>query len=1335
MLISVTLRYCRTTAVALALLLTTGVWADTWVQPTPDGTPNLTDISAAQPAQVDLLGYNDAGLRLTVDTPGIALLPYKSANGEFLAVTWPDAQPSGEIGAPLLPIVRRLFLVPPGAAIELNTKLGHTITIDNTTLGVPLRVQPRQAPIEKLPGARENAPFDFNPAAYAIDADYLADTVTVEQLGIVRGQHLWMMEIHPIAYNPVAQTITFRPQIDIDLKFTGGGVPSDLNPLPGVQNLVLNPEDISSKTRGSGNYLIITADDFEAQIAAFATHKASKGFNVSTYVTTTSSPTTIKSYIQSLWGGAASPDYILLVGDTEFIGSWTGGGEGSPDTDLQYTCMDGSTDWYPDIAIGRFPVDNASELTAVLNKTIYYDNAQFEDPDYLKRSVFMASEDNYTVSEGTHNWVIDNYMIPNEIDYLKLYCHTYNATTQQVRDAFNEGRFWGIYSGHGATTYWADGPQFSQSDVNNLTNENMYSLVLSFACVTGSYTLDECFTETWILAPSKAAVGIWGSSVNSYWTEDDVLEKRWFDSIFDEEDEVPAEFGPTCNDARMRFLAEMGSGSTTRRYFEMYNLMGDPGLRYPGSCSDVGVVQLDSGAYPCDDGTASIYVSDCGLNLDDNLVETYSITIVSDSEPGGEAVELIETSPNSAEFIGTIDLSTTDAVEILRISAGDTISVTYNDADDGSGNPAIVTATAVVDCTPPVISNVQVIDIEPRTATVTFDADETVRGTVWYGSSCGNLPYSASGGFGNPAVVNLTGLQDSTTYFFQVLAADEAGNEVLDDNNGMCYMFSTPDIPDFFTELFESGNDLADLTLLFVPNGTVDFYAGCAEEIDELPTDPAGGTTISLADDDYETINIGGGESVLLYGTSYSTFYVSSNGYITFGSGDTDYTEDLADHFSQPRIAGLYDDLNPSSGGTVSWKQEADRVVVTYLNVYEYGTTNPNTFQIEMFFNGDITISYLAVSVSDGLAGLSEGVGLDPDYYPSDLSNMGSCGPRPPTAVDGEVTTPANWPVTIDLVATDDGLPEPPTLDLIIGSLPEYGTLADPGAGAIDAVPYTLVSGGNQVIYTPDDWYMGDDYFQFYAFDGGVEPEGGNSNIAAIVVHVTAPAPEPQLSFTFDTDPGWTTEGEWEFGLPLGGGSHNDDPISGYTGNNVYGYNLAGDYVSNMPVYYLTSTAIDCSDLLLTELHFMRWLGVERTPYDHATVEISTDGGTWAQLWANGTTTIADTEWVEMVFDISEYADDAATVYLRWSMGPTDGGTTYPGWNIDDVAIWGVNTATPCPGDLDGDGDVDLSDLAALLANYGTTGGASYEDGDLDGDGDVDLSDLATLLAVYGTTC
>ncbi len=70
-----------------------------------------------------------------------------------------------------------------------------------------------------------------------------------------------------------------------------------------------------------------------------------------------------------------------------------------------------------------------------------------------------------------------------------------------------------------------------------------------------------------------------------------------------------------------------------------------------------------------------------------------------------------------------------------------------------------------------------------------------------------------------------------------------------------------------------------------------------------------------------------------------------------------------------------------------------------------------------------------------------------------------------------------------------------------------------------------------------------------------------------------------------------------------------------------------------------------------------------------------------------------------------------------------------------DVDGDGLPDECDCPGDIDGDNDVDLTDLAQLLANYGTVSGAAYEDGDLDGDGDVDLSDLAALLAVYGTAC
>ncbi len=57
-----------------------------------------------------------------------------------------------------------------------------------------------------------------------------------------------------------------------------------------------------------------------------------------------------------------------------------------------------------------------------------------------------------------------------------------------------------------------------------------------------------------------------------------------------------------------------------------------------------------------------------------------------------------------------------------------------------------------------------------------------------------------------------------------------------------------------------------------------------------------------------------------------------------------------------------------------------------------------------------------------------------------------------------------------------------------------------------------------------------------------------------------------------------------------------------------------------------------------------------------------------------------------------------------------------------------------CPGDINGDRVVDLSDLAGLLANFGMSGRTTPR-GDLTGDGNVDLSDLAGMLAEFGNSC
>lgn len=61
-------------------------------------------------------------------------------------------------------------------------------------------------------------------------------------------------------------------------------------------------------------------------------------------------------------------------------------------------------------------------------------------------------------------------------------------------------------------------------------------------------------------------------------------------------------------------------------------------------------------------------------------------------------------------------------------------------------------------------------------------------------------------------------------------------------------------------------------------------------------------------------------------------------------------------------------------------------------------------------------------------------------------------------------------------------------------------------------------------------------------------------------------------------------------------------------------------------------------------------------------------------------------------------------------------------------------TTCDCEGDLDGNGEVELGDLAALLANFGVSD-AAPEQGDVNGDGVVDLTDLARLLARFGFVC
>lgn len=166
------------------------------------------------------------------------------------------------------------------------------------------------------------------------------------------------------------------------------------------------------------------------------------------------------------------------------------------------------------------------------------------------------------------------------------------------------------------------------------------------------------------------------------------------------------------------------------------------------------------------------------------------------------------------------------------------------------------------------------------------------------------------------------------------------------------------------------------------------------------------------------------------------------------------------------------------------------------------------------------------------------------------------------------------------------------------------------------------------------------------------------------------------------SDPGFIKGTGWEYGTPIGdGGGFNlgPDPDSGFTGSNVYGVNISGDYSSNIATpSFLIMGPEDCSDVENATLRFARWLNHLGPDNDaSATVEVSNDNANWTSVY-DLTRLVEESEWREIAYDISSVADGESTVYIRWGYTTNeDGGDYLPaaGWNIDDIRITGDTTA------------------------------------------------------------
>ena len=177
-----------------------------------------------------------------------------------------------------------------------------------------------------------------------------------------------------------------------------------------------------------------------------------------------------------------------------------------------------------------------------------------------------------------------------------------------------------------------------------------------------------------------------------------------------------------------------------------------------------------------------------------------------------------------------------------------------------------------------------------------------------------------------------------------------------------------------------------------VPGNSID--DDCDGDTDGDDTDTA--TALTLGDDDFVAIAFTD-HTFRFCGLNRTTAYVSSNGRITFGTGSIRSTPSASAHGLDDAIAGYWTDLDPRAGGTISWMELDDAVLVRFEDVPRFGTTDGVSFTIAMLADGTATVDVDAAPAAVALTGWSCGTGrttsldlsVEMDTYPDSAAGLG----------------------------------------------------------------------------------------------------------------------------------------------------------------------------------------------------------------------------------------------------------------------------------------------------------------------------------------------------------
>ncbi|MBN2566219.1 MAG: hypothetical protein JXB46_10965, partial [Candidatus Eisenbacteria bacterium] len=298
------------------------------------------------------------------------------------------------LGLPQLPDVARSIVIPDDAEMSVRVLSSHYVEYTD------LPVAPSKGILMRNVDPATVA-YSFDPR-YEVDGWYPSELAYAREPYIMRDVRGLVVVVNPFQYNPVTRTLRVYDRVVVEVKQVGPGRINILKNRPATLNdefakiykrhfLNYAASDLGRypALADGGSMLIICYNnpDFLAAMQPLVEWKNQMGVPCEMVTTTDAGGTAaaIDAYITQYYNdnGVA---YVLLVGDSAQVPTLTAAGGSS---DPSYSTISG--DMYPDLFVGRFSAEAASQVETQVLRTIEYEKRPQTAADWYHKGMGIAS--------------------------------------------------------------------------------------------------------------------------------------------------------------------------------------------------------------------------------------------------------------------------------------------------------------------------------------------------------------------------------------------------------------------------------------------------------------------------------------------------------------------------------------------------------------------------------------------------------------------------------------------------------------------------------------------------------------------------------------------------------------------------------------------------------------------------------------------------------------------------------------------------------------------------------------------------------------------------------